>query len=169
MDQPLFGEQRKETQVVQYVITFIVGAFSIFSVIAGIVNGIKYKEPTHFAMVAVLVVTFANLALLVWWYRDKEDRLHPKFKWLIFTLVVAVLLAGATLNAYAWQKPIVCAPPPQCTSGALFNTDQQSCVSTFNMQDCYQNPQYYCLRFTGGSLYGSCFNYTIVPPPKGIM
>ncbi|KYQ93653.1 hypothetical protein DLAC_05036 [Tieghemostelium lacteum] len=104
MDEPLFGEQKKQTQVSQIIVGVLVTLFSLFSVAAGCYFGIKQNK-RDFVLVVTLIVIFASLALLVRWWRDKEDRIHPKFKYLIGVLVLATIMAAVSINCFIWEKP----------------------------------------------------------------
>jgi len=122
MDEPLFGEQKKQTQVSQIIVGVLVMLFTLFSIAVGVYFGIK--NPRHFVLVGTLVVTFLSLALLVRWWRDKEDRIHPKFKYLIAFLVVCTILVGVCINTYVWVKP----PPPLVCNG-FYITNNNTCLS----------------------------------------
>ncbi|EFA76960.1 hypothetical protein PPL_09712 [Heterostelium album PN500] len=109
MDQPLFGEQRKQTQV--YVVYILQPSFDlkmlVFSLAIGVFFGIK--QPRDFVLVVTLLVILISTGLLVRWWRDRDDVIHPKFKYLLALLILSTILAGISVNIYAWQK----APLPQ--------------------------------------------------------
>eukprot|EP01111_Echinosteliopsis_oligospora_P019649 TRINITY_DN959_c0_g1_i1.p1 TRINITY_DN959_c0_g1~~TRINITY_DN959_c0_g1_i1.p1 ORF type:complete len:171 (-),score=41.72 TRINITY_DN959_c0_g1_i1:105-617(-) len=140
MDQPLFGEQRKGAQVFQWIVAALVLIFFLFSTIAGVIFGIK--DTKHFGLIVTLVFCFADLCVLTWWWRDKEDRLHPKFKYLVGMMVVTVIICGAALNAYIWYKP---PPGPSCSG-----------LYDLNNAICYPDPQKQFSACTGNLDLTSC-------------
>eukprot|EP01113_Clastostelium_recurvatum_P007698 TRINITY_DN1359_c0_g1_i2.p1 TRINITY_DN1359_c0_g1~~TRINITY_DN1359_c0_g1_i2.p1 ORF type:complete len:178 (-),score=28.39 TRINITY_DN1359_c0_g1_i2:101-634(-) len=160
MDEPLFGEQKKSSQVFQYAIGAIVVGFTIFSAVAGVVKAIKLEDGhKHFALVITLLLQLACVLLLAFWYRDKEDRLHPKFKWLLMLLTLTLIMGGVSINTYIWAKG--CPPPPTCDG--LYDFSRGACISISNLAMCYQ-PRY-CLFM--GPTYGSCaFNCTVGGTPS---
>lgn len=56
------------------------------------------------------------------WYNDKEDRLSPKFRWLIIAMVVTVILSGIAVQVYAWDHPYVYHAPDPTTWFATTST-----------------------------------------------
>ncbi|KAN0035272.1 hypothetical protein ACTA71_004534 [Dictyostelium dimigraforme] len=128
MDEPLFGERKKQTQISQLVISFIVSAFSLFSIAIGVYFGIKIN-PRHFVLVGTIVFIFGSLALLVKWWRDQDDRIHPKFKYLIFLLAGCVILASVSLNCYVWvPKPISC--------DGIYSFTNKTCMTVPSIDSC---------------------------------
>jgi len=161
MDQPLFGEQRRGTQVFQYLVGFIVVGFTAFSLVAGVVLGLK--DSKHFALVLCLLFSFVDLAIMVYWYKDKEDRVHPKFRWLVIALVVTVLVCAATLNAYVWAKKLQCPVDPSSKCLGLWDVANKKCYQVSNFPTCLVKDA--CMFFTGN--FGSCAqNCTTARPPK---
>jgi len=170
MDQPLFGEQKQGTAVFQAVIGFVVVAFTIVTLVSGAIKGIH--DTKLFALVAALILIFVNLAILTKWYRDKDDRLAPKFSYLMITLVLAVLLMCAAAQPFIWYKPPPAPQWPLCPGGLQTQgtdpTDPTkytySCysVSGVPLDQCIASPGQYCLQFQGS--YFSCGNCTTTPP-----
>jgi len=160
MDQPLFGEQRKEAKVLQYLAIFIVVGFTLAAIITGAIKGIS--DPQKFALVATVVVAFANLAVLARWYYDKEDRLHPKFKYLVIGFVALILLTDTTAMVFSLNKPPPCTTLPTCDGCLIYqyfdaaNTPQYSYISISNLPVCLNATSGGgCVRMYGS--YGTCY------------
>ncbi|KAN0003677.1 hypothetical protein ACTFIZ_009819 [Dictyostelium cf. discoideum] len=128
MDEPLFGERKKQTQISQIIISIIVAAFSLFSIAIGVYFGIKVNA-RHFVLVGTIIVIFGSLALLVKWWRDQDDRIHPKFKYLIFLLAGCVILASISLNCYVWV-------PKALTCNGLYTFENKTCMSVPDPTSC---------------------------------
>jgi len=173
MDQPLFGERRKEHQVFQWLITFLVVGFCLFSLGVGIAFGLSKKEggdKRNFALATTVLLAFVQLAILVFWWRDKEDRLHPKFKWLVILNVITVIVACITLNTFAF-RPCNTYPCP----GGLRSMDDGICYQPAgSLSNCLPTSQpYYYLTVTGtpaekgkfetGSAYCQFYNTSQIP------
>jgi len=162
MDQPLFGEQKKGTQAFQYLTGFIVVSFTLVTAVCAAVKG--KDDPKKFALAITALVTFGNLALLTWWYRDKEDRLHPKFKYLMVTLVLLVILVNSTSMIFIFYEPPGCQPLPLCPGGLLQPfasattppTMTYSCIGISDLTNCTSDTTgNSCIRISGSS--GQCF------------
>ncbi|EGC34187.1 hypothetical protein DICPUDRAFT_35514 [Dictyostelium purpureum] len=113
MDEPLFGERKKQ-----------------FSIAIGVYFGIK-NNPRHFVLVATIILIFGSLALLVRWWRDQDDRIHPKFKYLIFLLAGCAILASIATNCYVWEKQVEC--------NGLYSFQNKTCTplsSSLNNCEC---------------------------------
>eukprot|EP01112_Ceratiomyxa_fruticulosa_P012025 TRINITY_DN330_c0_g1_i1.p1 TRINITY_DN330_c0_g1~~TRINITY_DN330_c0_g1_i1.p1 ORF type:complete len:169 (-),score=26.95 TRINITY_DN330_c0_g1_i1:178-684(-) len=153
MDEPLFGEQKKQTQVFQYVVGFVVLGFTTFSIVSGVVKGLK--DAKIFALVFSNLLTLACLSLLVHWWRDKDDRLHPKFKWLLSLLVLAVIMSGIATDTIVWT-PVPVVKCPVC-AGGLMDLNSGQCISVSNLQNCFNTG--WCLMVhspTFGYCYSNC-------------
>ncbi|GAM24818.1 hypothetical protein SAMD00019534_079930 [Acytostelium subglobosum LB1] len=155
MDQPLFGETNKQTQLIQYAIGGAIAAFTVFSLIVGILFGLK-NNSRDFTLVFVLAFIFICTGVLMWWWRDRDDAIHPKFKWLLILLLLTTLLAGIAVNVYAWEKPPL--PQPECEG--LYITDRRMCIPWFNGTACETG----CYNIDFGIPLITCMNCTVCPP-----
>jgi len=161
MDQPLFGEQKKEARVLIWLIGAVLVVFTGFSLIVGVIYSLPAPNHRHFALVAVVIFASANLILMWIWWNDKEDRPHPRFKWLIILNILALLLANSTLNVYIWrQEPKL----PSCPGGFL--TDSGACYLYSQLPSCLTSPYVYCMRFVGNPPLGTCVNATAYYGPQ---
>ncbi|GAM26701.1 hypothetical protein SAMD00019534_098760 [Acytostelium subglobosum LB1] len=158
MDEPLFGEQKKQAQIGQYIVGLTVTIFTLFSLAVGIFFGIKH--PRDFTLVGTLALVFMSTALLVRWWKDRDDAIHPKFKWLVFLLILSTLACGVTVNVFVWEKII---PQPVCNG--LYMTGDKKCFKWPDTGACQTTD---CLQVDYVGFNIMCTNCT-VPCTNGTM
>eukprot|EP01119_Soliformovum_irregulare_P009081 TRINITY_DN22210_c0_g1_i1.p1 TRINITY_DN22210_c0_g1~~TRINITY_DN22210_c0_g1_i1.p1 ORF type:complete len:187 (+),score=38.61 TRINITY_DN22210_c0_g1_i1:57-563(+) len=124
MDQPLFGEKEKKTQVAFWIFAALISIFILFSVIIAIVYGVTDKEAEHFVPAVALIIVYAVLVVLTKWYRGGD--MDPKMKWILVVLLIGVILLGVTVNVYVWKKKPVPPALPQCDG--LYDFSQGTCM-----------------------------------------
>jgi hypothetical protein len=145
-DTPLYGEQSQGTKIFLYVIQGILGFFALFSMIVGIVFGIK-REGQHIMLVFVVLDLCVLTFLFFRWYSN--DSIDPKYRWLIVGFALTLLWTCITLNAYAWHNKVD--PSSKCGAGnGYYSFAQKSCItmdSGQNIGACVGIG--YCMCLTG--------------------
>ncbi|EGG21162.1 hypothetical protein DFA_01037 [Cavenderia fasciculata] len=129
--EPLFGERRTQTKAFEWIVGLGVTFFTIFSVAVGVYFGIK-TAPRYLVLVVSLIFVFLSTALLIKWYRDTDDMINPKFKWLVALLLLCTILVGIAVNVSVWAK----LPPPQPVCNGLYLTSSQTCIPYYNKTAC---------------------------------
>ncbi|KAL6056273.1 Transmembrane protein C7orf23 [Balamuthia mandrillaris] len=135
---PLFGEEKPGVKWVVWIVGILTTIFVVFCTISGIVFGVKRNTPQHFLLVAVLLCICVILIILFRWY--KQGDLDPKFRFLIFSIVVLVFLTGAVLLAYVWPEP---EQMPSCPKD-VYDTKYDKCTLR-GIWDCDAS-QGYCAK-----------------------
>eukprot|EP01125_Pyxidicula_operculata_P004828 TRINITY_DN17_c0_g1_i3.p1 TRINITY_DN17_c0_g1~~TRINITY_DN17_c0_g1_i3.p1 ORF type:complete len:186 (+),score=31.53 TRINITY_DN17_c0_g1_i3:657-1214(+) len=148
MDQPHYGdEEQRNTNLITYGITGVLVIFILVTVGSAVGLGVTNGKYTHFVLAVLQIAVFSILVLLMHWYRQGD--LDPKFKWLIVTVISAVLVTGTTVNLYVWKAPPVF-PSQQCANGnGLYIWNLKQCISLYSGEPCLQRSPGYCMRVTG--------------------
>jgi len=134
-DQPLFGEKKSSTQIVQWATAGTLLLFVVYCLIIAVIYGIKGTW-AHFAIAFLLVVVFFQLAV-TFFFMKSDTQEDAKFLWLCIFGVVVVILTGTVLNIYVWAGvahgscPTIVQPPcANCTGDyAVFVYGYSSCVN----------------------------------------
>eukprot|EP01105_Mastigella_eilhardi_P006341 TRINITY_DN17953_c0_g1_i1.p1 TRINITY_DN17953_c0_g1~~TRINITY_DN17953_c0_g1_i1.p1 ORF type:complete len:189 (-),score=52.79 TRINITY_DN17953_c0_g1_i1:43-576(-) len=146
MDTPLFGETKPRTKILVWGTIVVLAIIVLFSIGSGVVFAFMNKVFVHVLLVLLVFLELASVGILFWWYRDQEDRLSPKFKWLIFFMIGVIVFTCVVLNIYAWTPPKECPPMPKPIScgSTFYRTDNQTCMSVEYADWCAPP---YCLFF----------------------
>ncbi|KAH3732862.1 hypothetical protein Pelo_16311 [Pelomyxa schiedti] len=130
---PLYGERTKGEKALIWGTGGIVILFLAFSVALAVSLGIIDGVVGHFFIAAVALCLFGCLAILWRWYNDKEDRLAPKFRWLIVFLVGVIILTCICIQIYAWDRPEPPPAPIKCNYKMWIgpDTDTLTCITVY--------------------------------------
>ncbi|KNC98094.1 uncharacterized protein SPPG_06504 [Spizellomyces punctatus DAOM BR117] len=102
-EEPLFLQPTSRDRMIENVIGAGVLAFVVLTFIFSLINGFGRSANHLFLGLVLLSFTFVAIQLIRW-YRLGD--LDPKFKFLILTMGVSVVILGIVANVYFWSTTV---------------------------------------------------------------
>eukprot|EP01094_Clydonella_sp_ATCC50884_P011428 TRINITY_DN2120_c0_g1_i1.p1 TRINITY_DN2120_c0_g1~~TRINITY_DN2120_c0_g1_i1.p1 ORF type:complete len:235 (-),score=85.80 TRINITY_DN2120_c0_g1_i1:782-1399(-) len=150
-DQPLFGEKKSSTTLVQAIVAGLLLIFVGYCVVIAVIFGLD-GHYEHFVLLALLLLACAQLAVCFLFYKQDSQE-EAKFLWLCILAVVVIVVCGTTLNVYVWVDYSADKSSSSSSSSGDSGSDAkcESCLAC-NGSTSYYNQMYQCITCEPGKL-----------------